>query len=204
MSDPRTLIAADDLNLRGYVGPAEFLQYRTWYRGVLLSPTHGYISRPGHGDDIAGYSPSNIRFDTALSAVRDHIARTMAAAGFPIEHLLDRPGSPLTAEQSAVLVGWSWTSWRRGGPTITAILPAWSVSATKTTAYEVGCRGDQLRDPVFCICGTERWVVYIDGRCKGGGPETGEAGRAAADKAALAANIALLNPDGSVVTPEIS
>ena len=153
MADPRdpdaAYIPADDVILRGYCGPADFLQYRTWYPGVTLSPTHGYISRPGHGDDIAGYSPANIRLNPALAPVRDHIARVMAAgapchiclrakfpdapacatcrgSGYllpsaPIEHLLDRPGSKLTAAQSAACVAWSYQSWRRGGAVLRGI-----------------------------------------------------------------------------------
>ena len=171
------------------------------------------------------YRLSVVRLDPALAPVRDHIARVMAegvpchiclrakfpdapacatcrGSGYilpptPIEHLLDRPGSRLTAEQSAVLVGWSWTSWRRGG----AALQGYIVLSGERGGHGIDWNGTFLDLAVhstgWCITRGIRYDLIAEG------PEMGEAGRAAADRAALAANIALLNPDWSVVTPEI-
>ena len=103
------------------------------------------------------YRLSVVRLDPALAPVRDHIARVMAegvpchiclrakfpdapacatcrGSGYilpptPIEHLLDRPGSRLTAAQSAACVAWSYRSWRVGGPVLRGVLTSWASMA---------------------------------------------------------------------------
>ena len=47
----------------------------------------------------------------------------------PIEHLMDRHGSRLTAAQSAACVAWSYRSWRVGGPVLRGVLTSWASMA---------------------------------------------------------------------------
>lgn len=179
-------------------------------------------------------------------AVRDHIARVMAAGvkcrrchgsgeipdphqarpprcpdcsgtGYllrpaPIEHLLDRPGSCLTADCSAALVAWSARSWLRGGPVLVDIAGEWCVEDDG----RVRRRGLLVRFRFGAVVHTEAddgigWVVFnsdvragplnIGPLVLASGPETGAEGRACADRALLAAHIAYID-NGSVVLPE--
>lgn len=148
------------------------------------------------------------------------IVYTCSGSGYllpptPIEHLMDRPGSRLTAAQSAVLVAWSYRSWRGGGAVLRDVMgPPIEPGRGMDRSYRRGlCAG-------FVI---EVGDIYVSRHnCRKGwrigipvheqmpgdidiatGPETGPEGRTCADRAALAHNFALLNEDGSVTLPEL-
>ena len=192
------------------------------------------------------YRLSVVRLDPALAPVRDHIARVMAegvrcpacggrgwsgtvvgdrcshcTGGYllppsPIEHLMDRHGSRMTAAQSAACVAWSYRSWRRGGAMLRGVLTSWASmaphfpdAAHARNAVSLGSTGDGVggrpgREVAVChpTPGRVGWFL-LAAHAASAGPETGPDGRACADRAALAHNFALINDDGSVTTPEL-
>lgn len=121
----------------------------------------------------------------------------------PIEHLMDRHGSRLTAAQSAACVAWSYRSWRVGGPVLRGVIRPRSVF------YQgngwLGAHGYTVKGAPDSRVTKRTWGWRIGpGNIPlASGPETGSEGRACADRAALAHNFALINDDGSVTTPEL-
>ena len=243
MSDLRHL-PADDVILRGYCGPCDRYQL-DWEEGVVVAVFEAQADVCLFGYGLLLRTPFTlIRFDLTLSPVRDHIARVMAegvpchiclrakfpdapacatcrGSGYilpptPIEHLLDRPGSRLTAAQSAACVAWSYRSWRVGGPVLRGVLTSWASmaphfpdAAHARNAVSLGSTGDCVggrpgREVAVChpTPGRVGWFL-LAAHAASAGPETGPDGRACADRAALAHNFALINDDGSVTTPEL-
>ena len=127
----------------------------------------------------------------------------------PIEHLLDRPGSRLTADESAACVAWSYRSWRVGGPVLRGVIAPY-YDAIDNGWGRVDCVGAGVSVGVYPRAreNGQGWRVIFHGTddtpdIEVSGPETGPDGRACADRAALAHNFALLNDDGSVTTPDL-
>lgn len=107
----------------------------------------------------------------------------------PIEHLLDRPGSRLTAAQAAACVAWSYQSWRRGGAVLRGIRGPWE----ETFDIYGGHRCGSMR----------RLIVSSDRFDRDLHVGLGVTDRCEADRTALAHHFALLHDDNSVTTPEL-
>lgn len=115
------------------------------------------------------------------------------------------------AEDEAEALAWSVLSVARGGKPIAVILDNWN----KTTGFKRARRLGFLDDVRIesnvgeeCFYGRhdyrKGWRLYRDDLGTiGSGPETGDAGKAAADAAGVAAGYALRNPDGSLTLPEL-
>jgi hypothetical protein len=197
-----TLLPADDVLLRGYCGPCDMLGLH------LRRPDEWVTTAYGNGGMANGADHARLRLNCALPAVRDHVARLMAASGAPIWHLLDTHGSKLTAAQSAVLVSWSYRSWRRGGPVLRGVLAPY-YDAIDNGWGRVDLVGAGVSVGVFPHVreNGQGWYVAFHGTddtpdVDVSGPETGPEARARADAAALAHNFAYLDGDTVVTPPE--
>lgn len=124
---------------------------------------------------------SKVRLDLSRPTGRYHALLWLRERGHDLRWAEDQPQ----------VLAWSVLSVARGGRSLFGLLPMWAPESRDNSDW------DETRGWIACI-GADGWSIAFVGTS---GPETGPEGRAAADRAALAAGYALRNDDGLTLPP---
>lgn len=143
--------------------------------------------------------PSNFTLDLSDPTGRYHALLWLRERGHDLRW----------AEDEAEVLAWSVLSVARGGGAIEDIIPIYVQPHPGTESFIR--RDPDTAGPCCVYLGTPTlngwgwWFKrgYYDLRTTASGPETGDLGRAAADRAALVAGYALRNEDGTLTLPPL-
>ena len=183
--------------LDGWCGPVD-VHWRSWGRdrwassacfgGLVLTDTSGVL---------CSSSLADIRLPLTRPEARNRLCVVLAARGSPAWHLLPvAEGGSLPAEyahHSAALLACFATRVAAGMGGIVDVLPSWRWISKYGRHWRRGDTLDVRERDVLSEGWRAGWRCRRE-RCAAG-PETGEAGKFAADAAALVAGYALLDDD---------